>query len=85
MQIEQVAMAVVNDPDTEQTRLAALATWLAGRDSAAVHMLLVPVFAELRKPIYEGVQFDGSSWQAAARVLNWHIDCAIAEREGGAA
>lgn len=85
MQIEQIAMAVVNDQATEQARLIALASWIAGKDDGAVHCLLPTVFAELRKPIYQGIELDGTAWQAAARVLEWQIDNALAEREGGQA
>jgi len=78
--MKQIAMAVVNDPTTEQARAIALATWIAGRDDGAVHCLLPTVFAELRKPIYEGVSFDDGPWAAARMVLDYDIDHAIAER-----
>jgi len=79
--MEQVAMAVVNDASTQQARAIALAAWISGKDDAAVHCLLPTVFAELRKPIYEGVEFDDTAWTAARMVLDYDIDNAIADRE----
>jgi hypothetical protein len=80
MDIEQIAQAVLNDSTTEQTRVLALDIWIAGHETAAVHKLLPTVFAEMRKPIYEGVEFSDSSWVAAASILNQEIDRAIIER-----
>lgn len=83
MKMEQIAMAIVNDAATQQARAIALATWISGKDDGAVHCLLPTVFAELRKPIYEGVSFEeGTAWTAARMVLDYDIDNAIAEREG---
>lgn len=79
MEMQQVAMAVVNDRTTEQVRAQALAKWIEGHDTAAVHMLLPMVFAELRKPLYEGVTFDQGSWAAARAVLDYDIDNAVGE------
>ncbi len=83
MKMEQVAMAVVNDPATQAVRADALALWIQGSETAAVHRLLPTVFAELRKPIYQGVSFDEGSWSAARAVLDFDIDYAIAERNRG--
>lgn len=80
MKMEQVAMAVVNDPATQSVRADALALWIQGSETAAVHRLLPTVFAELRKPIYQGVSFDAGSWSAARAVLEFDIDQAIAKR-----
>lgn len=80
MNIEQIAQAILNDRATEQTRANALDIWIAGRETAAVHKLLPTVFAEMRKPIYDGVEFSDSSWVAAASILNHEIDRAIIER-----
>ena len=82
MKMEQIAMAVVNDKTTEQIRAYALAKWIEGLETAAVHAILPAVFAELRKQIYEGVSFEegAGSWTAARAVLDYEINRAIAER-----
>jgi hypothetical protein len=36
----------------------------------------------MKKPIYAGVQFDGTAWQAAAQILEAEIDHAIAAKQG---
>lgn len=84
MDIQQLALAVVNDRTTEAARSRALEVFIEkGADhwDAAVHWLLPAVILERRKPIYEGVQFSGSPWQAASAVLEMEIQRAIDERE----
>lgn len=78
MRMQQVAVAVFNDRATETARAAALAAFVAGADwGAAVHRLLPVVFAELKKPIYAGVQFDAPAWSAAAEVLEMEYQHAL--------
>lgn len=68
--MKQVAAAVFNDQTTEAARADALAYFAAGADwDAAVHRLLPTIFAELKKPLYAGVTFDGTAWTAAAETL----------------
>ena len=87
MKMQQVAVAVFNDRATETARAGALAAFIAGADwGAAVHRLLPVVFAELRKPIYSGVEFDGPPWAAASELLELEYQAALdAKREGAAA
>lgn len=80
MQMKQIAVAVFNDRTTEPARAKALALFVEkGADywDGAVHLLLPTVFAELRKPIYEGASFDDTAWTAAAEVLDMTIQHAI--------
>jgi hypothetical protein len=49
-----------------------------------VHRLLPVVFAELRKPIYSGAEFDATAWTAAADVLEMELQHAIDCRERAA-
>jgi hypothetical protein len=80
MQMKQIAAAVFNDQSTEPARAAALRHFIdKGADywDSAVHLLLPTVFAELKKPIYEGVEFDDTAWTAAAEVLEMEIQHAI--------
>jgi len=85
MRMQQVAAAVFNDPTTEPARAAALAAFTAGDTwDGAVQRLLPAVFAELRKPIYTGVQFDGSAWTAAAELLELELQHAIDTRHAAA-
>jgi len=85
MKMQQVAAAVFNDRTTETARAAALAAFAAGDTwDGAVHRLLLPVYAELKKPIYEGVQFDATAWTAAAEILGLEIQHAIAARHAAA-
>lgn len=80
MQMKQVAVAVFNDRTTEPARGKALALFVEkGADywDQAAHLLLPTVFAELRKPIYEGSSFDDTAWTAAAEVLDMTIQHAI--------
>ncbi len=80
MQMHQVAAAVFNDPATEPARKKAL-DWFVEKGAdywdSAVQLLLPTVFAELRKPIYEGVSFDDTAWTGAANVLDMTIQHAI--------
>lgn len=89
MEMKQIAVAVFNDRTTETARAAALAVFVdKGADywDAAVLQLLPTIFAELRKPIYAGVEFDATAWTAAAEVLEMEVQHAIdAMMEGGAA
>jgi hypothetical protein len=87
MEMRQVAVAVFNDRTTEAARAAALAVFVdKGADywDAAVHRLLPVVFAELRKPIYSGAEFDATAWTAAADVLEMELQHAIDCRERAA-
>jgi hypothetical protein len=80
MEMKQVAAAVFNDRTTESARADALRLFVdKGADywDSAVHLLLPVVFAELRKPLYEGVTFEDTAWTAAAEVLDMEIQHAI--------
>lgn len=80
MEMKQVAAAVFNDRTTETARADALRLFIdKGADYwvSAVHLLLPAVFAELKKPMYEGVTFNDSAWTAAAEVLDMEIQHAI--------
>ena len=80
MEMKQVAAAVFNDQTTEAARANALRLFIdRGADywDSAVHLLLPVVFAELRKPLYEGVTFNDTAWTAAAEVLDMEIQHAI--------
>jgi len=82
MKMQQIAVAVFNDRATETARAAALAHFAAGASwDGAVQRLLPAVFAELKKPIYAGVEFDATAWTAAAEVLDLEIAQATAARE----
>ena len=86
MQMKQVAIAVFNDRSTEPARTAALQVFIdKGADywDSAVHRILPAVFAELRKPIYEGIAFDDTAWTAAAEVLEMEIQYAIDKKQAG--
>lgn len=74
MRMHQIAVAVFNDRATESARAAALAAFAAGAEwDGAVLRLLPTVFAELKKPIYAGVEFDATAWTAAAEVLDMQL------------
>lgn len=80
MEMKQIAAAVFNDRTTEAARADALRLFIdKGADywDSAVRLLLPAVFAELRKPLYEGVTFDSTAWTAAAEVLDMEIQHAI--------
>lgn len=82
MKMQQVAVAVFNDRATEPARAEALAHFAAGASwDGAVQRLLPAVFAELKKPIYAGVEFDATAWTAAAEVLEMEAQHAIDARE----
>ena len=82
MRMQQVAVAVFNDRTTETARADALAHFAAGASwDGAVQRLLPAVFAELKKPIYAGVEFDATAWTAAAELLELEIAQATAARE----
>ena len=82
MRMQQIAVAVFNDRATEAARAAALADFVdRGHWDAAVQRLLPAVFAELKKPIYAGVEFDATAWTAAAELLELEIAQATAARE----
>lgn len=83
MRIDQIAQAILNDPATSSSRARALDSFKNdGHWDGAVHFLLVAVYTEMKKPIYAGVQFDGTAWQAAAQILEAEIDHAIAAKQG---
>jgi hypothetical protein len=68
--MHQVAVAIFNDPATESARASALECFKAGATwGGATQRLLPTVFAELRKPIYEGATWDDTAWTAAAELL----------------
>jgi len=78
MDMMQVALAVFNGQSTETARSKALAHFANGAEwDGAVQTLLPTVFAELKKPIYEGVAFDDTAWTAAAHVLDLQVQYAI--------
>jgi len=78
MDMMQVALAVFNDQSTEAARSIALKHFANGAEwDGAVQTLLPTVFAELKKPIYEGVAFDDTAWTAAAHVLDLQVQYAI--------
>jgi hypothetical protein len=78
MNMMQVALAVFNDQSTEAARSIALKHFANGAEwDGAVQTLLPTVFAELKKPIYEGVAFDDTAWVAAAHVLDLQVQYVI--------
>lgn len=78
MNMMQVALAVFNDQSTEAARSKALDHFTNGAEwDGAVQTLLPVVFAELKKPIYEGITFDDTAWTAAAHVLDMQVQHAI--------
>jgi hypothetical protein len=83
MHIEQLALAVIHDPTTQGARAKALALFLMTTRNAAVLSLMQSVYAELDKPIYEGVTFTDDQgepaecWAAADMVLQSEIDRAL--------
>ena len=83
MKIEQITQAVLNDPTTNDSRARALKNFThEGHWDSAVNLLLLTVYTEMKKPIYEGVHFDGSAWQAAAQILDSEINRAIEAKQG---
>jgi len=67
MKIEQVAHAVFNDRETEKVRSLALAEFLSHGDrTRAIHKLMPVIVAEIKKPVYEGVDFSGDAMTGAA-------------------
>lgn len=83
MQMKQIALAVFNDPATQEKQKQAYSYWLnEGHVTGALLQLLPTIFAELKKPIYEGVSFDDSPWSAAAELLEFHIQSELDKREG---
>jgi len=86
MHINQLAQAVINDRSTEGARAYALAVFLMTHRTAAVLQLTRTVYAELDKPIYDGVIFTNDQgeetaccgWEAADMVLQSEIDRALA-------
>ena len=83
MQMKQVAVAVFNDSTTQEKQKQAFLYWLnEGHETGALLQLLSIIFAELKKPIYEGISFDDSPWSAAAELLEFHIQSELEKREG---
>ena len=67
MHIDQVAYAVFNDKKTEEARSLALAEILSHGDrTRAIHKLMPVIVAEIKKPVYEGVDFSGDAMTGAA-------------------
>lgn len=78
MNMMQIAVAVFNDQSTESARTKALDHFANGAHwDGAVQLLLPTVFAELKKPMYEGMTFDDTAWTAAAHLLDMEIQHAI--------
>lgn len=74
MHIDQVAHAVFNDRETEGARSLALAEFLSHGDRwRAAHQLMPVIIAEMKKPVYEGVDFSGDAMTAAAVCLDLEI------------
>ena len=72
-QVSDATNLILNTRDFCGNEAAAIADYW----DSAVHRLLPVVFAELRKPLYEGVTFDDTAWTAAAEVLDMEIQHAI--------
>ena len=86
MQIDQIAHAVFNDRQTEKARSLALAGFLLHGDrTRAAHQLLPVIIAEMKRPIYDGVDISGDAATAAAHCLEMEI-CRAADTlcNGGA-
>ena len=74
MQIDQIAHAVFNDRQTEKARSHALAGFLLHGDrTRAAHQLLPVIIAEMKRPIYDGVDISGDAATAAAHCLEMEI------------
>ena len=83
MQMKQIALAVFNDQTTQEKQKQAFSYWLnEGHETGALLQLLPIIFAELKKPIYDGVSFDDSPWTAAAELLEFHVQSELDKREG---
>jgi hypothetical protein len=86
MQINQIAHAVFNDRQAEKARSLARAGFLLHGDrTRAAHQLLPVIIAEMKKPIYDGVDISGDAATAAAHCLEMEI-CRAADTlcNGGA-
>lgn len=83
MHIQQLALAVMHDRTTEEDRARAFRLFLMTSRTAAVLTLMPAVYAELEKPIYDGVTFtndsggEASCWEAGDIVLQAEIDRAL--------
>jgi hypothetical protein len=83
MHISQLALAVIHDRSTEDDRARAFRLSLMTSRPAAVLTLMPAVYAELDKPIYDGVTFtndkgeDASCWEAGEIILQAEIDRAM--------
>ena len=70
MHISQIALAVINDRQTEKARALALAGFLLHGDrTRAAHQLMPAIIAEMKKPLYEGADIAGDAATAAATCL----------------
>lgn len=84
MHISQLALAVMHDRTTEDERARAVRLSLMTSRAAAVLTLMPAVYAELEKPIYDGVTFtddegqQASCWEAGEIILQAEIDRAMA-------
>lgn len=84
MHIQQLALAVMHDRTTEDERARAVRLSLMTSRAAAVLTLMPAVYAELEKPIYDGVTFtddegqQASCWEAGEIILQAEIDRAMA-------
>lgn len=80
MHISQLALAVIHDRSTEDDRARAFRLSLMTSRAAAVLTLMPAVYAELDKPIYDGVTFtddegqQASCWEAGEIILQAQID-----------
>jgi hypothetical protein len=83
MHISQLALAVIHDPSTEEARARAFRLSLMTSGPAAVLTIMPAVYAELDKPIYDGVTFTNdkgehaSCWEAGEIILQAEIDRAM--------
>lgn len=84
MHISQLALAVIHDRSTEEDRARAFRLFLMTSRTAAVLTLMPAVYAELDKPIYDGVTFtndkgeEAACWEAGDIILQTEIDRAMA-------
>jgi hypothetical protein len=74
MHISQIALSVINNRETEKARALALAGFLLHGDrTRAAHQLLPVIIAEMKRPIYDGVDISGDAATAAAHCLEMEI------------
>lgn len=79
MDISQLALAVINDRATELDRIRAVQLFLMHSRESAVLSLMQAVYAELDKPIYDGVELTDQGqpaecWAAGNWVLDYELE-----------